>query len=526
MPFEVDLNNVIPALRAGGDNYIEFYEPGGVLRKTISEISIDVITAERSLDFLALPPRARIGITGATNYQWLVTDLACLAKGNITIPFDPDVTWDRHRITEQLQLDALFTDRPEYIQGNHRAHTFASICGDDIQQTETSVPAFWDADEPFTATFTSGTTGSPKGILVKKRCFDDQFVNAVQMFSVDENDKMLVFLPFHIYLERCFVYLAILRGFNVVCAPPRFIPKVLRTAGFTFSVGVPQFFSSLRDLFLAQARENGRLRLLFELRMLAHRFGLGGLLRRPFPPFQRMLGGRARFFLTGSASCPLDVLAFFRDAGIPLYEGYGMSEIAGLIALNYPGNVRLGTVGKLFPNKELKFTADNQILVRGPNVANSQYWLADEQENASTFLPDGWVATGDVGHIDRDGYLTLDGRVKDVIVLSTGQKVQPAPIEAQLNQIVGVDNSVVLGTARPYLVALIAAKRDQLDEHAIEERIRRINETRPDSERVKRFRILNDTFSAENGLLNASLKLDRKRVVSTYTNLIQQLYET
>ncbi len=522
---EIDLNNVIPALRRGGANYIEFYDHAGAIKKSITEVERDVRVSEQALARLGLLSRARIGIAGSTSYQWLIADLACLARGFLTVPLDPELDWDKAQLASSLELDLILTNRADYAQAGNRTLSFESICGG-TAGTEELAQSSWEADEPFTVTFTSGTSGKPKGILVRKRCFDDQFSNALGMFPIDTSDTMLVFLPLHIYLERCFIYLSILRGFNVVYAPPRFITKALKNAGFTFTVGVPQFFSSLRDLFLAQMQASPRTRLRYRLRLLLHRIGLAGLLTGPFAPLQEFLGGRARFFLTGSAPCPLPVLQFFHTMGIPLYEGYGMSEIAGMVALNSPGNVKLGSVGKVFPNKEVSLAPDGQILVRGVNAANTRYWLASEEENAATFLPDGWVATGDVGHFDRNGFLTISGRIKDVIVLSSGQKVQPGPIEAQLNNIAGVDCSVVLGSERPYLVALISAKDPQFGESTAAEALRNINQSKPDNEKVKRFHVLHDRFTVENGLLNGSLKINRKAVNASYSDLIQRLYES
>ena len=525
---EIDLNDIIPTLHRARSSYLEFYERAGPTRKSLNEIDTDVWAAVSALARLGLPPRARVGILGWTSYQWIIVDLACLAKGFLTVPLDPEVSWDGARLAEMFELDLVLTNHADYSASGGHFMSFESVCRgkreDGPPDDGELDPATWDQDEAFTLTFTSGTSGEPKAIEVKKRCFDDQFSNALRMFEITPRDKMLVFLPMHIYLERCYVYLAILRGFSVVVVSPSFIVKALRNAEFTFTVGVPQFFETLQEMFLLQVKSSAGIRLRCSARLLLLRFGLGSLLRRPFSPFKRMLGGAARFCLTGSAPCPLSVLQFYRALGVPVFEGYGMSEIAGMVSLNYPGHTKLGTVGKVFPNKEVKLDADGQILVRGENVANTGYWRASDEVNAATFLHDGWVATGDVGHFDRDGYLTIVGRIKDVIALSNGRKVQPGPIEREINRIGHVDHSVVLGDERPYLVALVSVNNSSIGHSDLREYFRHLNQSRPDAERVKRFHVLDERFTVDNGLLNRGFKLNRKKIKERYAGLIDKLY--
>jgi long-chain acyl-CoA synthetase len=521
--YEIDLNNVIPALKKAGSNYFEFYDGAGLTRKSMPQLRDDVRAAVSALARLGLPPRARVGILASTSYQWIIVDLACLASGFLTVPFDPEVSWDRDQLAQSFELHIILTNHPEFIAAGGGFVSFEDICGHTTDDGELE-SSRWADDEPFTAIFTSGTTGEPKVIEVQKRCFDDQFSNALRMFEITPRDKIFVFLPMHIYLERCYVYVAILQGFNVVVASTRFVVKALKSAEFTFAVGIPHFFTTLQDLFLMQIQSDRKTRFRCRARLLLFRLSLGFVLRSPFAPFQKMLGGKARFFLTGSAPCPLPTLQFYHAMGIPIFEGYGMSEIAGMIALNYPRHTRLGTVGKVFPNKEVKLDAIGQILVRGKNAANTSYWRASQEVNAATFAPDGWVATGDVGHFDSDGYLTLTGRIKDVIVLSNGRKVQPGVIEAEINRIEFVDYSVVVGSERPYLVALVSVKASNVDETRLKECFRRLNQSRPEAERVRRYHILTERFTAENGLLSRALKLNRKRIEQHYASLIDNLY--
>jgi long-chain acyl-CoA synthetase len=520
MAQEIDLNNVIPVLEKAGSNYFEFYDGTGLTRKNMDQIRNDVRAAVAALARYELPPRARVGILATSSYQWIVFDLACLASGFLTIPFDPEVRWDAE-LARKFELAIVLTNHPEFIVAGESFISFADLW-EQMTNGAKLEPTSWQDDEAFTAIFTSGTTGEPKVIEVQKRCFDDQFSNALRMFEITPSDKIFVFLPLHIYLERCYIYVAILHGFNIVVASTRFVAKALKSAEFTFAVGVPHFFTTLQDLFRLQIKADQETLDQCEARL--QQFQRDSLPQTPFAPFQKMLGGKARFFLTGSAPCPLPTLQFYHAMGIPIFEGYGMSEIAGMIALNYPGHTRLGTVGRIFPNKEVKFDEAGQILVRGDNVANTTYWRADPEVNAATFKPDGWVATGDLGQFDDDGYLTLTGRIKDVIVLSNGHKVQPAPIEAEINSLEFVDYSVVIGSERPFLAALVSMKVPDVDESKVAEFFLSLNRSRPESEKVHKYHILTERFTVENGLLSRALKLNRKQIEQHYSDVIDSLY--
>lgn len=232
-----------------------------------------------------------------------------------------------------------------------------------------------------------------------------------------------------------------------------------------------------------------------------------------------------RFLVTGSAACDLQTLRHFHACGIPLYEGYGMSELAGMVALNCPEHVKLGTVGKVFPDKEVRIAPSGEILVRSKGGTPVGYWHADADAYAPTFLSDGWIATGDLGHFDGDGFLVIDGRIKDVIVLSNGRKVQPAAIEARLNAIDGVERSIVLGTDRPYLVALLSLERSANANGQLEQGIRALNASLPEADQIRKYRVVDEAFSPENGLLNRAFKLDRARVKTKYAALVEEVYQ-
>lgn len=516
----IDLNQVIPTLLRGSAGRIELYEAGGKALRSMEDLRTDVCVTASALGALGVGRGSRVGIVGTTDYAWIRVDLACLALGAITVPIDPDAPWSPEEVARHHDVDLVLTNRPEHV-GKDGFVSFENVCRGEPGPIDL-MPARFGEDDPFTLVFTSGTSGTPKGIAVRKKCFDDQFVHALRMFDVTASDRMLVFLPMHIYLERCYVYLSILRGFTGVVVSPRLLVRALKTAEITFTVGVPHFFQSFRDLFLLEVKANEALANEVQQRLSDYR--AGNATAAPFGPFQRFWGGRARFFLTGSARCEEDVLHFYHAMGVPLYEGYGMSEIAGMVALNYPGHTKIGTVGKVFPNKTIKIAEAGQILVRGDHVANTGYTGASEEVNRETFLADGWIATGDVGHFDDEGYLTIDGRLKDVVVLANGMKVQPGPLEARINAGEHIAGSVVLGDERPYLVALVALRSPSVDPRVVDSWLREVNQSLPEAQRIKKHRVIDDSFSPESGLLTPSFKLNRKHIKVKYAELLDEMY--
>ena len=519
----IDLNLVFARLRDSGSNFIEFYDRSGKTKKRFREVYSDVLKAAAALEDRGLKRGDRVGILGHSGYEWIVVDLACLAKGLHTIPFDANAQHDVAAITREYKLNLLLTNLPgDEFAGADIGH-FDALCGWSGPAPDLAPMAFGE-DEAFTTVFTSCTTGQPNAIEVRKKCFDDQFVNAQRMFQLGSGDKILIFLPLHIYLERCYVYLAILLDFNAVFAPSAFVLKAIKNDGITFTVGVPHFFEMLYDLFMREVQTNEDVRRGFEQRQELSRAGRLSDLEEPFAPLLAFWGGKARFFLTGSAPCSHKILAFYRDMGIPLYEGYGMSEIAGMLALNFPGNMKIGTVGKIFPNKEIELDAAGQILVRGECVANTRYYNASDEVNDATFLPGGWIATGDIGHFDEEGYLTIDGRVKDLIAMSNGKKVHPSAIEDVIVSDAAIANCVVFGDNQPYLIALVAPKSAEVDEQTIARRIEETNASLPSDERIVKYSLLSEPFTPENGMLTPALKLNRKFIKEKFADLIEELY--
>ena len=265
--------------------------------------------------------------------------------------------------------------------------------------------------------------------------------------------------------------------------------------------------------------------------------------RLVFSKIRQSVGGRLRCLVSGSAPLPVDVAQFFAGIGLPITEGYGLTETSPIVTANPMGKPRIGTVGPPIPDVQVRVADDGEILVRGPNVMMGYYNRPDETAEA---VKDGWFHTGDVGTLDAEGYLTITDRKKDLLVTSGGKKIAPQPIEAVLKRSPLVAEAVVLGDRRRFASALIVpnfpalerrlqelgrppADRDALVVRAdvialYDEVIEALNRDLSQFERLKKVRLLPREFSIESGELTPTLKVRRKAVEQNWRAAIDELY--
>jgi len=325
---------------------------------------------------------------------------------------------------------------------------------------------------------------------------------------------------------------------------------------------VPRIFEKVHDTAIAQATSAGGLKA--AIFKWAIRVGKkynevvaagktpGFLLARKhaiadkmvFEKIRAIFGGNLKFALTGAAPIDPEIIRFFHAAGVPVYEAWGMTETSTGGTANLPGAMKIGTVGRALPGVELKLSDDGELLVRGANIF--QGYLNNPEATAETIV-DGWLHTGDIATIDDDGYVSITGRKKEIIITSGGKNITPVNIEALIKRHPLVSQCVVIGDRRPYLVALItldqealtrfAAEQGTLDEpgamasspivrEELEKHIEEVNTQFARVEQVKRFQILPVDLSQEGGELTPTMKIKRPVVASKYSDEIEELYSS
>ena len=424
-----------------------------------------------------------------------------------------------------------------------------------------------------TIVYTSGTTGEPKGVRLTHGNLLAAVSALPKVLEVGVEDTTVLCLPLsHIY-PRLAQFAALETGFCIAYAQRvDRLQDVLLEVRPTFFFAVPRIYEKLYQETLSRYRELPPLmRTAFRKGVAAardvrglprpdtgegateqplfSRFKLAARLQEQiadkaiFEPVRDALGGRVRFCVSGGAPMNLEVLRFFELAGIPVLEGYGLTETVGGGTINPTGEQRLGTVGRPLPGMRLRIAADGEILISGDAVFEGYHGLPEE---TAMVLEDGWLHTGDVGHFVEAGYLVITDRKKDILITSGAKNVPPQRVEGALRLSAYISEAMVFGDRRPYLVALLALDEDEVRVFAhklglgtkdwpaliretrivrlIEEEVDRINARLARFERVRRFRILPRALSIAGGELTPTLKVRRTALAERYQPLIEAMY--
>jgi long-chain acyl-CoA synthetase len=388
--------------------------------------------------------------------------------------------------------------------------------------------------------YTSGTTGDPKGVVLPHSNFVQMARFALEEFSVGPEDTMLSFLPFsHVFERQSGVVIAITAGVEIwLSRGIDHLAEDIAAVNPTVMLGVPRMFEKIVDRVRDIARRQPFWkRILFNLALAGR---LGPLGKKILEPVRLRVGGRRlRFFISGGSPLAKDVEAFFWALGIPIYNGWGMTETTSGATANTPAAHRYGTVGKAMPGMELKLASDGELLVKGPGVLR-EYFHNPEATKES--LEDGWLRTGDIAEIDTDGFVRITDRKKDLLKTSGGKFVAPQPIEAGLQGTRHIETAVLVGDDRPYVTALLVPNWDRLREDlgleaepdklvkdpkvlaAVQKEVDEVNARLAHWETVKYFRLLPRDFDEAGGERTPSLKIKRAAIRRNYADLIEEMY--
>ena len=538
-----------------------------------------------------LAPGERVAVLAESSARWMIADLAILSVQGVTVPIYPSTAPDdcRHILADS-GATAAFVDQAGQAEklmssgalrltvrmddpagGDGPGAGWSELLsrgGNALERLTSEIEArsaAASADDLLTIIYTSGTTGRPKGVELTHQNLLYEVGALRQIGLIEETDVQLLFLPMaHVFgkllecawlgvghelvvdsdLGRVASNLAEVRP-HIVASVPRVFEKLYaRVVGagvqgsglngrlFSWAVAVSDRYARCR-----LDRRPVPLKLRLEL-ATAKRLVFSKLRAR----LDEQLGDRLRAFVSGGAPLPKRMAYFFETAGVPILEGYGLTETSAATCVNRPGDNRIGTVGPPLPGTEIRIAEDGEVLVRGPGVMRGYHGLEDETREVLTV--DGWFHTGDIGVVDHDNVLTITDRKKDLIVTAGGKNVAPQRIESQLvaaNPLVG--HALVYGDRKKFLSALIALDRDEaerfgaehgLEDHAavagsaelrarIEESIDRLNEDFARFETVRRFVVLDRPFEV-GAELTPSLKVKRRFCTERYGPLLDALY--
>jgi long-chain acyl-CoA synthetase len=452
-----------------------------------------------------------------------------------------------------------------YNTGNIKVHRFHDVSAmqapEHFDLEAEAVKA--DANDPITIIYTSGTTGVPKGVVLTHHNLITDIEGALgNIPPIGSEDIFLSFLPLCHAFERLASYLVFRCGSQVAYAESiDTVAQNMLEVRPTIVTGVPRFFEKIHSR-LMKAREEmpSRRRKIFDW---AVRIGNecakkleGGhpspaaLLMRPVADLlvlrkiREKTGGKIRFFVSGGAALPAEIGREFAGFGLVILEGYGMTESSPVIAVTNTDKIKWGSVGKPLANIEVMIASDGEILTRGGHVMKE--YFKEPEATRETIDSEGWLHTGDIGELDSEGYLRITDRKKHIFVSDGGKNIAPGPIEQLLTQSRLIDQLMLVGDKRLYNTALIVPDFDALKEAAgggleglsdqdivMRDDVRDIFSKEIDTfqkelatyERVRRFALIAEPFSVENGLMTPTLKVKRKEVESRYNELIESLYK-
>lgn len=485
---------------------ISFYEGGVLQRFTGADLVAQGRLLAHALQLEGIRAGDRVGILSSNRREWVLLDLACIALGAVVASLDSKMDLLEPGVLESLGLACLFTDDERYRQlAIYRPiDTVVQL----IEQCPEPLanPVLHAPRQAVCLKFTSGSTGRPKGLLAAAESIDSSLVQVERLFHHDARDHILVFMPLSLLQQRYWVYSSLRLGHATTITPYESVFPAMAAVRPTVLMGVPGFFHELESL----------------VRMRARRLAADATveLRHLQSAMDAVSGGSVRYLWTGSAPCPARLIEFFGQLETPLYNGYGLNETC-IISKNAPGAERLGSVGKVLPSKMVSFDAMGQILVRSEAPIACRYEITSAPGDNDLFIGDDVVATGDIGHVDEDGYLYITGRIKDLLVMQNGQSIQPGDVERPLLTHESIDFALVCGDDRPYLSALIWPKSTDVDIDAI---VSAVNQNLPQHMRLLRYQVMRDLDRSDRQLFTSQMKPIRPTFHKRFAQSIELMY--
>jgi long-chain acyl-CoA synthetase len=535
----------------------------------------------------------RIALLSESRVEWTLTDAGCIFGGVIDVPIYPTLTPPQVRyILRDSGASALFIEGPEkfyelkevlaecpqvkqivfFDRAGMKAPDGLALdelekLGREFQQQNPGALDQWareiTPDDLATIIYTSGTTGEPKGVMLTHSNIVTNLIDSSGHLSFGQHDIALSVLPLSHVFERQAMYMYLYRGMSVYFAESLLtIGPNLREVRPTILVGVPRIFEKIYARIQERAAEAGKVAamLLAWSVSVAREYAKCKLAHRPAPLFlklkhaialklvfakwQAAFGGRMRLLVSGGAALPEDLAYIYIGAGIPIIQGYGLTETSPVITTSRLDALRVGTVGTAIPHVDIRIAADGEIEVRGPNVMRGYYNKPEETQ--AVFTDDGWFKTGDVGTLDADGYLSITDRKKELFKTSGGKYIAPQPIEQAIKGSRFVNQVVLIGAERKFPAALIVPNWEQLESYCklkgievksrremcehprivdlIERQIDRLTPNLPRYEKIKKVALLENEFTIEGGELTPTLKVKRRVIDQKYKDAIEKLY--
>jgi len=499
--------------------------------------------------------------------EWLISDIAIMLANGITVPVYTTYTEKDYKyLIEDCQPSVIIVSNDEMhnklkniikekdfikkvitfekIQEadyNNKYLDFNFIIKNNSQVYDKFKNLDLKRNSPACIIYTSGTGGDPKGVILSHGGILNNLEGACEILKplIDKRPIFLTWLPLSHSYEHTVQFAQIAVGAKIFYAEK--IEKLLDNiseAKPTIMTAVPRFYQNLYNKINMNMKKEkglkaklikatvdlGKKELLKQKMNFLEKFMnfiVNVLVRKKV---KKQFGGNLKAFVSGGGALDKEIGEFLNAIGLPTLQGYGLTETSPVVSCNPIHKIRVETVGPPFRGNQVKIADDGEILVKGENVMLG-YW--NKKEDTEKVLKDGWLYTGDIGEIDpQDGYLKITDRKKDIIVSAGGDNISPAKIENQILNFPAIDQCMVYGDGKNYLVVLIVPNKEFKEEkEKITKIISEINKNLTIVEKIKKFHIINETFSIENGLLTPTMKVKRNKVIAKYKNILEHLYK-
>jgi long-chain acyl-CoA synthetase len=567
-----------------------YKEEGQYVSISTDEFGNKVKHFSLGLKELGLNPEDKLVILSETRPEWVMTDIANLCAGGVTVPVYPTLMPEQIKYIVE-DSDARIVVYSDSEQGNKLAEirpglsnvthyiTFESEAPEGVltfdQVVEKGKKIFEESPDLFdkaaslakpdtlaSILYTSGTTGVPKGVMLTHNNFVTNVKGVTDVIEVSHKDKVLSWLPLSHSFERIATYTYLYKGCCIAYAENMLtVGQDMPVVRPTVVIGVPRMFEKVYSTVMDNVLASPPLKrkIFFWATKVGRNFGQRTLRGEPIPrmlEFKRKIahklvfskiiaktGGRIRFFISGAAPLSKDIAELFYAMGLIVLEGYGLTETSPVISLTRLEKIKFGKVGPPIPDVEVKIAEDGEILARGPNIMLGYYNMEEETKEA---IKDGWFYTGDIGHLDEDGFIVITDRKKDIIVTAGGKNVAPQPIENAVKTNMYVNDVLVIGDRRKFMSALVVPNFEKLEEYAkfnnipyenlqdliknkdiltfLEAEIDRATPHLASYEKVKKIALLDREFTIADGEITPTLKIKRNVVEKKYKDLIDALY--
>lgn len=532
-----------------------------------------VICLSLALKDLGIQKGDTVGIFANSSPFWLIFDFAIHEVGAISVPIFANISSINLNFEiKDANIKYMFIDsqaRLKDIENENKDLTFIThnfcikepnfynfdeilVIGKQICDSTGFTPHKAQDDEIFSIIYTSGNTGTPKGVMLTHKNIVSQLHDINSLINLQQEEIALSLLPLAHIFERTVMSYYLSRGISIYFVDDiQNVANLLKIVKPTIMTAVPRLLEKIFNKIKNQISQKPLISRL--IAGFAFKYALKEdidknsivykiLDKIVYSKLREIFGSRITKLISGGAPLSKEIALFFVNIGVPIYQGYGLTEFSPVISTNYPNSNKVGSCGKIIPSAEVKITENKELLVRGPSVMKG--YLNQEELTSKTIDKDGWLHTGDIAYIDSDGYLFISSRVKEIFKTSTGEYVNAISIEQQLSKNKYIEFAVVISQNKKYTTALLFVDKEKYEIEKknnnnlnieefynrtdiindISRHIENINKDLNQWEKIVDFKIITNDISIEGGELTPSMKICRNKIEEKYAQLIDSMY--